>query len=59
MVGVTSLSTILRAHFGVGKAEQIELLEIRWTSGHTDRWTHLAVNRRFRAVEGGEIVPID
>ncbi len=49
----------LRAHFGVGKAEQIELLEIRWTSGHTDRWTHLAVNRRFMAVEGGEIVPID
>ncbi len=49
----------LRAHFGVGKAEQIELLEIRWTSGHIDRWTHLAVNRRFRAVEGGEFVPID
>ncbi|MDE0010083.1 MAG: CRTAC1 family protein [Candidatus Poribacteria bacterium] len=49
----------LRAHFGVGKVEQIELLEIRWTSGHIDRKTHLSVNRRFRAIEASEIVPID
>ena len=49
----------LRAHFGVGKAEQIDLLEIRWTNGHIDRGTLLPVNRRFIAVEGGEIVPID
>ena len=49
----------LRAHFGVGKAEQIDLIEIRWTNGHIDTGTHLPVNRRFIAVEGGEIVPID
>ena len=49
----------LRAHFGVGKAEQIERLEIRWTSGHRDTETHLPVNRRFIAVEGQKIVPID
>ena len=49
----------LRAHFGVGKAEQIDRLEIRWTNGHIDRGTSLPVNRRFKAVEGGEIVPID
>ena len=49
----------LRAHFGVGKAEQIEHLEIRWTSGHVDRETLLPVNRRFIAVEGQKIVPID
>ena len=48
----------LRAHFGVGKAEQIDLLEIRWLSGHIDRGTHLPVNRRFIAVEGDNIVPI-
>ena len=48
----------LRAHFGVGQAEQIDLLEIRWLNGHTDRGTHLPVNRRFIAVEGREIVPI-
>lgn len=49
----------LRAHFGVGKAEQIERLEIRWTSGHIDQETLLPVNQRFIAVEGREIVPID
>lgn len=49
----------LRAHFGVGKAEQIDLLEIRWLSGHIDRGTHLPVNRKFLAVEGRKIVPID
>lgn len=48
----------LRVHFGVGEAEQIDLLEIRWLNGHTDRGTHLPVNRRFIAVEGNEIVPI-
>ena len=49
----------LRAHFGVGKAEQIELVEIRWLSGNVDRATQLAVNQRFRAVEGVDIVPIN
>ena len=48
----------LRAHFGVGKAEQIDLLEIRWLNGQIDRGTRLPVNRRFIAVEGSEIVPI-
>ena len=48
----------LRAHFGVGKAEQIDVLEIRWLSGHTDRGTQLPVNRKFLAVEGNEIVPM-
>ena len=48
----------LRAHFGVGSAEQIELLEIRWPSGHIDRGTDLRVNQRFNAVEGEKIVPI-
>ena len=47
-----------RAHFGVGKAEQIDLLEIRWLNGHIDRGTHLLVNQKFLAVEGNEIVPI-
>ena len=49
----------LRAHFGVGKTEQIDLLEVRWLNGHIDRGTRLPVNRRFIAVEGSEIVPLD
>ena len=49
----------LRAHFGVGKAEQIDLLEIRWTTDKIDRATQLSVNQRYLAVEGSKIVPID
>ena len=48
----------LRAHFGVGKAEQIDLLEIRWPAGQIDQATHLSVNGRFLAVEGEKIVSI-
>ncbi len=49
----------LRVHFGVGKVEQIERLEIHWTSGQVDSETDLPVNQRFIAIEGREIVPID
>ena len=49
----------LRAHFGVGTAEQIERLDIQWSSGQMDRETHLRVNQRFIAVEGRGIVPLD
>ncbi len=49
----------LRAHFGVGKAEQIDLLEIRWTSGQIDKTENLAVNERFLAVEGEKTVMME
>lgn len=41
----------LRAHFGVGKAEQIDLLEIHWTSGQIDKSVDVSVNQRLLAVE--------
>ena len=46
----------LRVHFGLKDAEQIDLLEIRWTSGIVDSATHLSVNQRFIAVEGDKII---
>ena len=46
----------LRVHFGLKDAEQIDLLEIRWTSGVVDSATNLSVNQRFIAVEGDKIV---
>ena len=49
----------LRAHFGVGKAEQIDLLEVRWTTGAIDSGTNLSVNQRYLVVEGSEIVSIE
>ena len=45
----------LRAHFGVGKVEQIDHIEIRWPSGQIDTDTHLPVNQRFLAVEGNKL----
>ena len=49
----------LRTHFGVGKAEQIDLLEIRWTTGKIDSGVNLPTNQRYLAVEGSKIAPID
>ncbi len=49
----------LRAHFGVGVAKQIDFLEIRWTSGQVNNGTNLPTNRRYVAVEGEKIVPIE
>ncbi|MCG9128225.1 CRTAC1 family protein [Candidatus Poribacteria bacterium] len=48
----------LRSHFGVGKAEQIDVIEIRWPSGHIDTNTNLPVNQRFLAVEGDKLSPL-
>lgn len=48
----------LRAHFGVGKTEQIDVLEIRWPSGQIDTNKQITVNQRFLAVEGNKLKPI-
>lgn len=42
----------LRVHFGLGKAERIDALEIHWPSGHTDRLTDVPVNRILTIREG-------
>ncbi|GAB4112887.1 MAG: hypothetical protein Kow001_14580 [Acidobacteriota bacterium] len=42
----------LRAHFGLGKAQQVDLLEVRWPSGRIDRLENLAPNRLLHVVEG-------
>jgi len=35
----------MRVHFGLGKTEKIEWVEIRWPSGLTERFTNLAVDQ--------------
>ena len=42
----------LRVHFGLGKASVVDLLEIRWPSGHVDRFTKLRVDRILTIKEG-------
>lgn len=41
-------------HFGLGDAEAIETVEVRWPSGRVDRLAGpLEVNRTMRLTEGG------
>lgn len=49
----------IRAHFGVGKAELIEMLEVRWPSGQIDKKTELDVNQRYLVIEGRTIKRLD
>ncbi|MGH9612930.1 MAG: CRTAC1 family protein [Bryobacteraceae bacterium] len=42
----------LRVHFGIGKAERIDSLEVRWPSGRLDRFTNVAANQNLKIVEG-------
>jgi hypothetical protein len=46
----------LRVHFGLGKVDRVELLEIRWPSGQVDTLKNLAGDRLYYVKEGGEIV---
>ena len=38
-------ASLIPVHFGVGKAQRVDDVEIRWPSGRTQRLDHLTVNR--------------
>src|ERR1700719_3675268 len=42
----------LRVHFGLGKAEKVDILEIRWPSGHIDTLKDIKVNQLLYIKEG-------
>src|SRR6185369_7443247 len=42
----------LRVHFGLGKAEKVELLEIHWPSGQTDNLKDIKSNQLLYVKEG-------
>jgi hypothetical protein len=42
----------LRVHFGLGKAEKIDVLEIRWPSGQVDTLKDVKVNQVIFVKEG-------
>jgi enediyne biosynthesis protein E4 len=46
----------LRIHFGLGKADKIELLEVRWPSGQVDTMKDVKVNQLVVVEEGKGIV---
>ena len=45
----------LRVHFGLGKAEKIELIEIRWPSGQVDTLKDVKANQVIYVKEGAGI----
>jgi hypothetical protein len=42
----------LRVHFGLGKAERVEALEIRWPSGQVDTLKDVKANQLVYVKEG-------
>jgi len=46
----------LRVHFGLGKAEKVDLLEIRWPSGVMDSLKDVKINQLIYVKEGEGIV---
>ena len=42
----------MRLHFGIGKAKQVDKLEIRWPDGIKENVALTGVNRVYRIVEG-------
>ena len=46
----------LRIHFGLGKAEKVDLLEIRWPSGQIDTLKDVRANQQIFVKEGEGIV---
>jgi hypothetical protein len=46
----------LRVHFGIGKAEKVELLEIRWPSGQIDTLKDIKPNQLIFVKEGAGIL---
>jgi len=46
----------LRVHFGLGKAEKVDLLEIRWPSGQVDTLKDIKANQVIYVKEGAGIV---
>jgi len=49
----------LRVHFGLGKAEKVDLLEIRWPSGQVDTIKDIAVNQLVYVKEGQGIARLE
>jgi len=46
----------LRVHFGIGKAENVELLEIRWPSGDVEKLEKIKPNQVIFVKEGQGII---
>jgi hypothetical protein len=46
-------------HFGLGSAEKIESLEVRWPSGKVETFKNLAADHFYALLEGEGVVPAE
>ena len=46
----------LTLYFGLGRSESIDSMEVRWPSGSTQKWSHVAGMRTLLITEGSEEV---
>jgi hypothetical protein len=46
----------LRIHFGLGKADKVDLLEIRWSSGQIDTLKNVKANQQIFVKEGEGVI---
>ena len=46
----------LTLYFGLGKAQTVDRLEVRWPSGKVEQWTRVPANQRLRITEGQRAV---
>ena len=42
----------LRLHFGLGAAEKMESVEVRWPTGKTESFTNVAADKIYTITEG-------
>jgi enediyne biosynthesis protein E4 len=49
----------LRVHFGLGSAENVDHVEIRWPSGGTQTLHNLAADRFYVVKEGTGVIPLE
>lgn len=45
-----------RLHFGLGKRDKVDRIEVRWIGGGTDVFKDVAVDQRVTLVEGGQLI---
>jgi hypothetical protein len=43
-------------HFGLGKRNKVDRIEVRWIGGGTDVFKDIAVDQRVTLVEGGQLI---
>jgi hypothetical protein len=47
----------MRLHFGLGKYEEVDLIEVQWPSGAVDRLTHVSANQIIVIQESTGLIP--